>query len=110
MNRYITFLFALISFELLGQAGVSPAKEVNISPGRNGVPPRKSTSRKPQDPRHLPTSKSAMLLFLTNTEIAIVSLMPNEEAEISFTLSNVGKGNALALAANVVPIKPDERH
>ena len=30
MNRYIAFLFALISFELCGQAGVSPAKEVNI--------------------------------------------------------------------------------
>jgi len=31
MNRYIAFLFALISVELHGQAGVSPAREVNIT-------------------------------------------------------------------------------
>ena len=31
MNRYIAFLFALISLELYGQAGVSPAREVNIT-------------------------------------------------------------------------------
>jgi len=108
MSRYIAFLFALISFELHGQAGVSPAKEVNIF-GRSELSSAKevdiSTSQRPRAPANLEISD---VTFSDQHGNSNSILDADEEAEIRFTLSNVGKGNALAVAANVVPVNPME--
>ena len=91
MNRYLyLILFALVSFQLLGQSARSPVKEVNIG-------------------------KTPLRWAPANLEIRDVSfsdafgngnsvLDANEDAEISFTLSNLGKGSARALAADVVSL------
>ena len=108
MSRYIAFLFALISFELHGQAGVSPAKEVNIF-GRSELSSAKevdiSTAQRPRAPANLEISD---VTFSDQHGNSNSILDADEEAEIRFTLSNVGKGNALAVAANVVPVNPME--
>src|SRR5688572_23155657 len=93
MKQYLyVLLFALISFELLGQSARSPVKEVNISktPTRVG-------------PANLEISDVAFSDQYGNSNSVLDA---NEEAEISFTLSNLGKGNAFALAADVVPLNP----
>ncbi len=93
MSRYFyLFLFALISFELLGQSARSTVKEVNISktPARTG-------------PANLEISDVAFSDQYGNSNSVLDA---NEEAEISFTLSNLGKGNAHSLAADVVPLSP----
>jgi len=108
MTRYIVFLFALISVELHGQAGVSPAKEVNIF-GRSELSSAKevdiSTAPRPRAPANLEISD---VTFSDQHGNSNSILDADEEAEIRFTLSNVGKGNALAVAANVVPVNPME--
>jgi hypothetical protein len=93
MNRHLYLsIFALISFELLGQSARSPVKEVYISktPARIG-------------PANLQISDVAFSDEYGNSNSVLDA---NEEAEISFTLSNLGKGNARALAADVVPLNP----
>jgi hypothetical protein len=93
MNRYLyVFLFVLISFQLVGQSGRSPVKEVNISktPTRIG-------------PANLEISDVAFSDQYGNSNRVLDA---NEEAEISFTLSNRGRGNAHALAADVIPLNP----
>ena len=108
MNRYISFLFALISFELLGQSGGSPVKEINIF-SRSELSSAKevdiSTALKPRAPANLEISDVTFSDQYGNSNSILDA---NEEAEISFTLSNVGKGNAHALAADVVPVNPME--
>ena len=93
MNRYLyLFLFALISFQLLGQSARSPVKDVNISkaPTRTG-------------PANLEISDVTFSDKYGNSNSVLDA---NEEAEISFTLSNLGRGNAHSLAADVVPLNP----
>src|SRR5687768_6548290 len=106
MNRYIAFLFALISVELHGQAGVSPAREVNITARSERSSAKEvdiSTTLRPKAPANLEISDVTFSDQYGNSNSILDA---NEEAEIRFTLSNVGKGNALALAANVVPMSP----
>src|SRR6187399_3097010 len=108
MNRYIAFLFALISFELHGQAGVSPAKEVNFSARSERSSPKEidiSKTPRPTAPANLEISD---VTFSDQHGNSNSILDADEEAEIRFTLSNVGKGKALALAANLVPVNPAE--
>ena len=91
MKRYVyAFLSVLISSELLGQSGWSPTKEVNIT---------KTPSR--TAPADLEISDVAFSDEYGNSNSVLDA---NEEAEISFTLSNLGKGNARDLAADVVPL------
>ena len=108
MNRYIAFLFALISFELHGQAGVSPAKEVNFSARSQRSSAREVDISKTQRPKAPANLEISDVTFSDQHGNSNSILDADEEAEIRFTLSNVGKGNALALAANVVPVKPME--
>ena len=93
MDRYLyIFLFALISFELLGQSERSTVKEANMStaPARTG-------------PANLEISD---VVFSDEYGNSNSVLDANEDAEISFTLSNFGKGNARALAADLIPLNP----
>jgi len=91
MKKYLyLFLFVLISIELLGQSARSPVKEVNISK----APLRWA-------PASLEISDIAFSDEHGNSNSVLDA---NEEAEISFTLSNLGKGNANALAADVTVV------
>jgi hypothetical protein len=91
MKRYLyIFLFALINFELLGQSGWSSTKEVNIS-----------NTSVPTAPANLEISDVAFSDEYGNSNSVLDA---NEEAEISFILSNRGKGHAHALAADVTPL------
>ena len=97
MNRYLhVFLFALISFELLGQSGRSPVKEVNISktPARIG-------------PANLEISDVAFSDQYGNSNSVLDA---NEEAEISFTLSNRRQRQCSCTCCRCHPVKPDEGH
>lgn len=105
MNRYLAAsLFALISFELVGQSGMSPTKDVNISARSNwnsagDLSPSKTP--RPTAPANLEISDVAFSDHSGNNNSILDA---NEDAEISFTLSNLGKGNAHAMAADVVPM------
>ncbi|HTE28749.1 MAG TPA: caspase family protein [Chryseolinea sp.] len=91
MTRYVyVVLFALVSFELCGQAGWSTDKEVNIA-----------KSAAPTGPANLEISDVAFSDVDGNSNSVLDA---NEKAEISFTLSNLGKGNAHALAADLIPL------
>ena len=103
MNRIFTlFLFALISFELSAQVGASPTKDVYIS--------RAPRSAKEVDVHVTPRPTAPANLEISNVTFSDQSgnnnsmLDANEEANIKFTLSNVGKGNAHALKASIVPL------
>src|SRR5688572_4116056 len=105
MKRYIpTLIFALISLELLGQSGWSRAKEVNISARSQRSPSKEvsiSQTPKPTAPANLEISDVTFSDQYGNSNSVLDA---NEEAEILFTLSNRGKGNAHALAAEVIPM------
>ena len=88
-NVYL-ILFTLVTFELLGQSGWSPTKEVHISK----TPARSA-------PANLEISDVAFSDQFGNSNSVLDA---NEDAEISFTLSNLGKGNARSLAADVIPL------
>lgn len=91
MNRCVsTLLLLFICFQLLGQSGWSPTKEVNISK----APQHRS-------PANLEISDVTFSDAYGNSNSVLDA---NEQAEISFTLSNLGKGNAHSLAADVVPM------
>jgi hypothetical protein len=91
MNKCVsTLLLIIVCFELLGQSGWSPAKEVNISK----APARRA-------PANLEISNVAFSDEFGNSNSILDA---NEQAEISFTLSNLGKGNAHSLAADIVPM------
>ena len=83
-------LFTFLTFELMGQSGWSPTKEVYISK----TPARSA-------PANLEISDVTFSDEYGNSNSILDA---NEEAEISFTLSNRGKGNARSLAADVVPL------
>ncbi|HEX6225505.1 MAG TPA: caspase family protein [Chryseolinea sp.] len=90
MNRYtLFFLIVLTSLELAGQAW-SPAREVDIS-----------NSPRPKAPANLEISDVTFSDQYGNSNSILDA---NEEAEIRFKLSNLGKGNAHALAADVANI------
>ncbi|MGC3946493.1 MAG: caspase family protein [Chryseolinea sp.] len=109
MNRIIPVcLFALISFELAAQVGASPTKDVYISRA-----PKKGTevisfsgTSKPTAPANLTISD---VTFSDQSGNGNSMLDANEDAEIRFTLTNTGKGNARAMAADVVPINIKDR-
>src|SRR5262245_35275910 len=90
MKYFYLFLFVIISLELQGQSARSPIKEVNISKD----PLRKA-------PANLEINNVTFSYVYGNSNSVLDA---NEEAEISFTLSNLGKGNAHSLAADVVPL------
>ncbi len=93
MERYLhIFLFALISFELPGQSAPSTVHEGNITSAaaRTG-------------PANLEISEVA---FSDESGNSNSVLNANEDAEISFTLSNRGSGHARALAADLIPLHP----
>jgi hypothetical protein len=93
MNRYLyIFLFTLINFNLPAQSGWSPVKEVTIS---------RYQGQGPKAPANLAISDVSFSDEYGNKNSVLDA---NEEAEISFTLSNRGKGNAHALAVDVVPL------
>src|SRR5918995_6254253 len=102
MKKYIpTFLFALISLELFGQCGWSRAKEVDISARSESSPAKDvgiSQTPKPTAPANLEISD---VTFSDHDGNQNSILDANEEAEIQFTLSNLGRGSAHALAADV---------
>jgi hypothetical protein len=104
MNRiYTAFLFVLLSVDLLAQVGASPTKEVYIS--RAPV-----SAAKEVDIHSTPRPTAPANLEISNVTFSDQSgnnnsmLDANEEANIKFTLSNVGTGNAHALMASVVPL------
>ena len=78
MSRYIVFLFALISFELHGQAGVSPAKEVNIF-GRSELTSAKevdiSTAPRPRAPANLERQSKTIFYLKPKKERHIIYLL-----------------------------------
>ncbi|HYI77452.1 MAG TPA: caspase family protein [Chryseolinea sp.] len=102
MKKYIpTFLFALISLELFGQSGWSRAKEVDISARSESSPAKDvgiSQTPKPTAPANLEISD---VTFSDHDGNQNSILDANEEAEIQFTLSNLGRGGAHSLAADV---------
>ncbi|MEJ1240262.1 caspase family protein [Chryseolinea sp. T2] len=109
MNRIIPVcLFVLISFELVAQVGASPTKDVYISRAP------KSTMK---DVSILDASRPTAPANLTISDVTFSDLSgngnsildANEDAEIHFTLTNTGKGNAHSLAADVVPINLKDR-
>jgi len=109
MNRYIpTFLFALICVELLGQSGWSRAKEVNISGPSQWSPEKEVSISKTVNPAAPASLEISDVTFSDNGGNSNSVLDANEEAEIRFTLFNRGKGNARALAADVVPMNLKE--
>src|SRR5688572_20095303 len=104
MIRYIpTLLFALVTFEILGQSGWSRAKEVDISARKSETSAAKevdiSATPRPTAPANLEISD---VTFSDKDGNSNSVLDANEDAEIEFTLSNRGKGNAHALAADVM--------
>lgn len=105
MNRTIlAFLLALINFELSAQVGASPTKEVYVSkrpPLTQAKDAGISGTPKPTAPANLLISD---VTFSDQSGNGNNMLDANEEAEIRFSISNLGKGNAHALAADIVSI------
>src|SRR6478735_5132101 len=104
MKGYLlAFLFALIGCDLLAQSGMSPAREVHISARADdsGQVPHASVAPRPTAPANLEISDVSFSDQYGNSNSVLDA---NEEAEISFTLSNLGKGNAHAMAANISPL------
>lgn len=105
MNRYLpVFLFTLLSFELVAQTGLSPTKEVNISARSDWNSDRTvdaSNTPRPTAPANLEISEVSFSDVSGNGNSILDA---NEEAEITFTLSNRGTGVAHRLAADIIPM------
>ena len=110
MSRCIsTLILVLVGFELVGQSGWSRAKEVNISAHKTESSAVKevniSKTSRPTAPAYLEISEVTFSdQFGNNNNI----LDANEEAKISFTLSNTGKGDAHSLSTDVVLLNFNE--
>ena len=112
MNRYIpTFLLALlISVELLGQAGLSRAKEVDISARSERSSAKEidiSKTPRPTAPANLEISDVTFSDQYGNSNSILDA---NEEAEIRFTLSNRRKRQCACTCRECRPREPYARY
>jgi hypothetical protein len=90
------FLFVIFSFvygTIYGQAGASPAKQVD-----SGAPPGANSVRKPAAPAVLEVTG---IQFNDSSGNKNNCLDAGENAEIGFRIKNKGKGTAYGLVANI---------